>query len=63
MAALIVPMGRISGDVTVGGRTFSQSANGYGDPMLEFDINLIGPPAQKNIPDVVGTRSSKDASR
>lgn len=34
MAALIVPMGRISGDVTVGGRTFSQSANGYGDPML-----------------------------
>jgi len=53
MAALIVPMGHISGDVTVGGKAFSQSANGYGDPMLEFDINLIGPPAQKNIPDVV----------
>ncbi len=53
LAAIILPMGRISGDVTLGGRTFSQSASGFGDPMLEFDINLIGPPAQKNIPDVL----------
>jgi hypothetical protein len=37
-----------------GGRQFaSQSASGFGDPMLEFNINLIGPPAQKNIPDVL----------
>ncbi len=35
-AAVIFPMGRVSGDVTVAGRTFSQSANGFGDPMLEF---------------------------
>ena len=53
MAAIIVPMGRISGDVTVAGRTINQSANGFGDPMLEFNINLLGPPAQKNIPDVM----------
>jgi hypothetical protein len=53
LAAIIVPMGRISGDVTVAGKTVSQSAKGFGDPMLEFDINLIGPPAQKNIPDVL----------
>lgn len=53
LAAIILPMGRISGDVTLGGRTFSQSASGFGDPMLEFDINLIGPPAQENIPDVL----------
>jgi hypothetical protein len=53
MAAVIVPMGRISGDVTVAGRTFNQSASGFGDPMLEFDINLLGPPAQKNIPDAI----------
>ena len=52
MAAVLVPMGRISGDVTVAGRTFNQSANGFGDPMIEFNINVLGPPAQKNIPDV-----------
>jgi Putative MetA-pathway of phenol degradation len=53
MAAILLPMGRISGDVSVAGRTFSQSASGFGDPMLEFNINVIGPPAQKNIPDAV----------
>lgn len=53
MAAILLPMGRISGDVTVSGRTFSQSASGFGDPMLEFSITVIGPPAQKNIPDVL----------
>jgi hypothetical protein len=53
MAAILLPMGRISGDVSVAGRTFSQSASGFGDPMLEFSINVIGPPAQKNIPDVI----------
>jgi len=53
MAAIIVPMGRISGEVTVAGHTTNQSARGFGDPMLEFDINVLGPKAQKNIPDVV----------
>src|SRR5512136_151324 len=53
MAAVLVPMGRISGDVTAAGRTFNQSANGFGDPMIEFNINILGPPAQKNIPDVL----------
>jgi hypothetical protein len=53
MAALILPMGRISGDVTAAGRTVGQSASGFGDPMLEFDINLIGPKAQRSIPDVL----------
>jgi hypothetical protein len=53
MAAVLLPMGRISGDVTVAGRTFNQSANGFGDPMIEFNINVLGPPAQKNIPDVL----------
>jgi hypothetical protein len=53
MAAIIVPMGRVSGDVTVAGRTSNQSANGFGDPMIEFDTNVLGPPAQRNIPDVL----------
>jgi hypothetical protein len=53
MAAILLPMGRISGDVIVAGRTFNQSASGFGDPMLEFSMTVIGPPAQKNIPDVI----------
>jgi hypothetical protein len=53
MAAIILPMGRVSGEVTVAGKTFTQSTNGFGDPMLEFDINVLGPPAQKTIPDAL----------
>ncbi len=53
MAAILLPMGRISGDVTVAGRTFDQSASGFGDPMLEFVVNVLGPPAQRNIPDAL----------
>jgi len=53
MAAIIVPMGRISGEVTAAGRTSSQSTSGFGDPMFEFDFNIVGPRAQKNIPDML----------
>ena len=53
IAAIIVPMGRVSGEVTVGNKTVNQSASGFGDPMLEFSINLIGPAAQKDIPDAM----------
>jgi hypothetical protein len=53
MGAIILPMGRVSGEVTAAGRTFSQSSRGFGDPMLEFDFNVLGPPAQKNIPDIL----------
>jgi hypothetical protein len=51
--AVLVPMGRIEAAVTVSGKTFNQSINGFGDPTLEFDLNLIGPKAQKNIPDLL----------
>lgn len=53
LGAILLPMGRVSGDVTVAGRSFSQAANGFGDPMLEFDVNVVGPTAQKNLPDVL----------
>jgi hypothetical protein len=53
MAAVILPMGRISGEVTAAGTTANQSANGLGDPMLEFNFNVIGPRSQKNIPDTL----------
>jgi len=53
MAAILLPMGRVSGEVTAAGKTLNQSANGFGDPMFEFNINVLGPPAQKNIPDAL----------
>jgi len=53
MAAIVWPMGRVSGDVTVAGNSVSQSAYGFGDPMVEFDVNVLGPPAQKTLPDVL----------
>jgi hypothetical protein len=54
MAAVLLPMGRISGDViTAGGQPVSQSVSGFGDPTVEFNLNLIGPKAQKTIPDAL----------
>jgi len=53
MAAVLVPMGRLSGGATLGGRAFDEDASGYGDPLVELDVNLIGPSAVKNIPDLM----------
>lgn len=53
MAAIIVPMGNLSAEGTIAGMSAGQTSSGFGDPMLEFDINLIGPKAQNNIPDVL----------
>ena len=53
MGAVLLPMGRISGQVVAAGTTFTLSAAGFGDPMVEFDINVVGPRAQKNLPDVL----------
>jgi len=51
MAAALLSMGRVSGEASIFGKTYSQSTNGFGDPTLEFVIGLIGPPPIKNIPD------------
>jgi hypothetical protein len=53
LAAVLEPMGRLSGEVTAEGLTKGQTARGFGDPMLEFDVNLIGRPAQTNLVDVL----------
>jgi hypothetical protein len=53
MVAVLVPMGHLSADVGASGSSTSQSASGFGDPMVEVNLNLVGPKAQKNIPDVV----------
>ncbi|HEX5667679.1 MAG TPA: transporter, partial [Chitinophagaceae bacterium] len=51
--SVIQPMGRVSSELTLNGRAFTNTARGYGDPMVEFDINVIGPKAIKNIPDMI----------
>jgi hypothetical protein len=51
--SVLVPMGRISGEASLNGLNYSKTARGYGDPMLEFDINVIGPKAIRNIPDML----------
>jgi hypothetical protein len=48
MGAVILPMGRVSSGVA----GVVETSRGFGDPMLEFTYNLIGPKAQINIPDV-----------
>ena len=53
MGAIILPVGRVAGELTVGNTTIRETANGFGDPMFEFNLNLIGPKAQKDIPDLL----------
>ena len=53
MVAVLVPTGRITGSVTAALGTVTESTRGFGDPMLEFDINVLGPRAQKGVPDVL----------
>ncbi|MBN2506725.1 MAG: transporter [Verrucomicrobia bacterium] len=51
--AVLEPMGRISGETTVAGKLYNQDATGFGDPMVEVGLNLIGPKAIRSIPDLV----------
>ena len=53
MAAVLLPMGRISGEVSAADQTINSSARGFGDPTFELDVNLVGPKAQKNLVDVL----------
>jgi hypothetical protein len=51
--AVLEPMGRISSSTTFAGQTSPQDANGFGDPMVEVGLNLIGPKALRTIPDLL----------
>ena len=53
MAAVLVPVGRISGGASISGLTLGEDASGFGDPLFEIDINLIGPKPIRNIPDLM----------
>ena len=43
----------LSGDLSLNGLDYSATARGFGDPMLQFGINVIGPKAIMNIPDML----------
>jgi Putative MetA-pathway of phenol degradation len=51
--SVIVPMGRVTSTAVVNQLSSTITARGYGDPMLQFDMNLIGPKAIMNIPDML----------
>ncbi len=52
LLAILVPMGSISGETTIAGLVANENASGFGDPLVEFGINVIGPPPIRNIPDL-----------
>jgi len=53
MLSVLVPMGRISSNVNAGLINKAYSARGYGDPMLQMTVNIIGPKPIMNIPDML----------
>jgi len=53
LVSVIMPMGRITSDVSLAGVDFSNTARGFGDPMLLLSVNLIGAKPQMNIPDAL----------
>ena len=53
MAAAVVPVGRISGDVTALGNTIHETASGFGDLTVELDVNVIGRKPIRNLPELL----------
>ncbi len=53
MVSVLFPMGRISGDLSLNGIDYSKTARGFGDPMVQFSVNVVGPKAIMNIPDML----------
>ena len=51
--AALVPMGRVGVRSTVESRGSAPDASGFGDPMVEFAINVVGPESMRTIPDVL----------
>jgi hypothetical protein len=53
MVSVIVPMGRLSSTVSFSGLDYTTTARGFGDPMFQFGINVVGPKAIMNLPDML----------
>ena len=50
LVAVLEPVGRVSTQTIVAGRGVLEQANGFGDPMVEFTVNVLGPPAITGMP-------------
>jgi hypothetical protein len=53
LVSVIVPMGRISSNLNLNGIDYSSIARGFGDPMFQVDINILGPKPIMNIPEML----------
>jgi len=53
MVAVLVPMGRISSEMSVLGNVVGEQASGFGDPLAELDINVLGKKPIKSLPDLL----------
>jgi hypothetical protein len=53
MVSILEPMGRITGEASLNGIDYSKTTRGFGDPMVQFSINVIGPKAIMNIPEML----------
>ncbi len=53
MVSVIAPMGRITSNISNGVIESTQTARGFGDPLLQLGVNVIGPKAIMNIPDML----------
>ena len=51
--SISVPMGKLESVIVEDGLTSVDRAAGFGDPMIEFGVNIIGPKAQNAIPDIL----------
>lgn len=53
MVSVIAPMGRITSNISSGVIETTQTTRGFGDPMVQLGVNVIGPKAIMNIPDML----------
>ena len=51
--AVLETMGRVTADARLGGLGAIEQTTGFGDPLTEFTIGLLGPPPIKNLPDLL----------
>jgi hypothetical protein len=53
IGSLLVPVGGLGAEVAGAVVSVKDSANGFGDPLLQLDLNLFGTPAMRNIPELL----------
>lgn len=52
VGSVFVPAGKLEGEIA-GLFAFQDSARGFGDPILQLDVNLFGTPAMRNLPELM----------